>query len=110
MIYFYGVDSTAHCYMDAINKETLSQYFTLLNDVLDECDLLHHRAQIYNVDESGIPFDCKTRNIVAAIGTTKVQYRQAGKKGQVAVVGCVNAIGQTITPMIIFDAKYINHA
>ena len=58
--------------MDAMNKETLSQYFTLLKDILDECDLLHHPAHIHNVDESGILFDFKTPNIVAAIGTKKV--------------------------------------
>ena len=43
-------DSTAHSLMDAINKETLSHYFKLLNDVLDECGLLDNPAQIYNVD------------------------------------------------------------
>ena len=47
-------DSTAHSRMDAINKETLSYYFKLLKDVLDECGLLDNPAQVYNVDESGI--------------------------------------------------------
>ena len=66
--------STAHSRMDAINKETLSQYFTLLKDFRDECNLLDHPAQIYNVGESGIPFDFKTPNVMAAISTKKVQY------------------------------------
>ena len=72
--------------------------------------ILDRPAQIYNVNESGIPFDFKTPNKVAAIGTKKVRYRQAGTKGQVTVVGCVNAIGQAIPPMIFFDAKNLNHA
>ena len=71
-------DSTAHARMDAINQETLTQYFGLLKDVLDECNLTDCPGQIYNVDESGIPFDFKTPNIVAERGCKKVRYRQAG--------------------------------
>ena len=37
-------DSTAHSHMDVINKETLSHYFKLLKDVLDECGLLDNPA------------------------------------------------------------------
>lgn len=103
-------DSTAHSRMDAINKETLTQYFKLLKDVLDECGLMNNPAQIYNVDESGIPFDFKPPNVVAVVGSKKIRYRQAGKKGQVTIVGCANATGQAIPPMVIFDAKNLNHA
>ena len=49
-----GGNSIAHARMDAINEETMSQYFNLLKDVLDECILKDHPANIYNVDESGI--------------------------------------------------------
>ena len=103
-------DSTAHSCMDAINKETLSHYFKLLKDVLDECGLLDNPAQIYNVDESGVPFDFKTPNVVAEIGSKKIWYRQAGKKGQVTIVACANATGQALPPMVIFDAKNLNYA
>ena len=47
-------DSTAHSRMDAINKETITQYFSLLKDVLDACDLVDNPGLIYNVDESGV--------------------------------------------------------
>ena len=40
--------------MDAINKETITQYFSLLKDVLDACDLVDNPGLIYNVDESGV--------------------------------------------------------
>ena len=36
-----------------INKET-TQYFSLLKDVLDACDLVDNPGLIYNVDESGV--------------------------------------------------------
>ena len=98
-------DSTAHIHMDAVNKKTMKQYFALLKDVLDEFNLLSTPAQIYNVDESGVPLDFKTPNVVAPIGAKKVRYRQSGKKGQITIVACANAIGNAIPPMIIYDAK-----
>jgi len=103
-------DSTAHVRMNAINKETMEQYFSLLKDVLDEHELHSAPAQVYNIDESGIPFDYKVPNVVAKTGSKKIRYRQSGKKGQVTVVACASAVGQAIPPMIIFDAQNLNHA
>ena len=39
----------------------------------------------------------------------KVRYRVSGKKEQITVLGCVNAIGQSIPPMVIFEGKYLNY-
>ena len=41
----------------------------------------------------------------------KVRYRVSGKKEQITstVLRCVNAIGQSIPPIIIFEGKYFNH-
>lgn len=75
--------------MDAINQETLDQYFSLLKEFLSEHNLEANPAQIYNVDESGIPLDFKTPNIVTQTGSKKVPYRQSGKKGQITIVACV---------------------
>ena len=49
-------------------------------------------------------------NVVAVKGTKKVRYRSSGRKGQVAIVACGNAASQVIPPMVIFDAKNLNHA
>jgi len=48
--------------------------------------------QIYNMDETGIPLDPRPPNI----WTKKVNYRRSGKKEQITVIGCSNAIGQSI--------------
>ena len=45
--------------MNAINYDTINQYFDLLENTLTEHNLLQHPSQIYNVDESGIPLDPK---------------------------------------------------
>ena len=41
------------------------------------------------------------------------KYPQSGRKRQVTIVACsnsYNAVGQTLPPMVIFDAKSLNHS
>ena len=56
-------DNTAHVCMDAINEITTNHYFTLLKELLETHDLIP--AQIYNVDESGMP---SAPNVIAREG------------------------------------------
>ena len=93
--------STAHICMDSVNRESMEGYFNLLEDTLKEHDLMNCPAQIYNMDESGMPLDARLPNVVAKRGQIKVRYRQSGKKEQISVIGCANAVGQSILPMII---------
>ena len=100
---------TAHVRMDAVNSETLTQYFTLLRDVLTEHDFFRRRLLRYTILmkvafllTQGPPM------LSAKKGTKKVRYRSSGKKGQVTIVGCASAAGQAIPPMVIFDAKRLN--
>lgn len=72
-------DSTAHVRMDAVNRETMDQYFALLKDVMEEHSLFDKPSQIYNVDESGVPLDPRSPNIVATKGSRKVRYRVSGR-------------------------------
>jgi len=89
-------DSTAHIRMDAVNRETMEQYFALLDDTLTTHGLLNKPSQIYNVDETGVPFNPRPPKVVAAKGkeTKKVRYRSSGRKGQITVVGCASAADQ----------------
>jgi len=59
--------------------------------------------------ETGMPLDPGPPNIIAESGQKKVNYRQSGKKEQITVIGCGNAIGQSITPMVIFERKHLNY-
>ncbi len=56
-----------------------------------------------------MPLDPRPPNIVVKCGQKKVRYRVSGKKEQITVLGCANAIGQPIPPMVIFEGKYLNH-
>ena len=102
-------DNTSNTRMDAINSETISQYFKLLKETLEQNKLMNLPQQIYNVNETGVPLDPKALSIVAATGSRKVRVRSTGKKGQVTVVACGNASGQVLPPMLIFDAKKLCH-
>ena len=63
-------------------------------------------SQIYN---SGVPLDPKAPNVVAVKGIIKVCYQSSGEEGQVAIVGWANTADQVIPPMILFNAKNLNH-
>ena len=102
-------DNTSHIRMDAINPETIAQYFKLLKETLEQNKLMNSPQQIYNVDETGVPLDPKGLSVFAVTGSKKVRVRSTGKKGQVTVVACGNASGQVLPPMLIFDAKKLCH-
>ena len=99
-------DSTFFLRMDAINEDTLKQYFDLLEDTLQENDLVNSPTKLYNVDESGIPLDASSTKVV----TVKVRYQSTGRKGQIIVVACGNASRQVLLPLIIFDTKNIRQS
>ena len=101
-------DATAHVRMNAVNDENLTHYHQLLKDCLQTNGLLDHPEQIYNMDETGVPLDPKPPKIVARKGQKKVRYRTSGKKNQITVLGCANAVGQSQPPFVIFDAKQLN--
>ncbi|XP_065896174.1 uncharacterized protein [Dysidea avara] len=103
-------DNTAHVRMDAVNEETISDYFALLQTVMQKHGITNSPGQIYNVDESGVPLDPKAPNVVTKTGAKKVRYRSTGTKGQITIVACGSATGQVIPPTIIFEAKGVNHA
>ncbi len=102
-------DSTCTARMSAMeNKEAIESYFDVLKYVLDEHGLQDRPAQIYNVDESGVPLDHRAPRVLVKKGQRKVRYRTSGNKNQVTVVGCVNAAGSAMPPFVIFDAKSLN--
>jgi len=53
------------------------------------------------MDESGTPFDPRPPNVIAKRGQKKVCYQVLGKKEQITILGCANALGQAIPPMVI---------
>ena len=101
-------DATANVCMDSINPKAMSQYFDLLNEVLEGYGLKTEPERIYNVDETGMSLDHCPPKIVTQRGHKKVRYRTARNKSQITVIRCVSATGHAITPFVIWDAKSMN--
>ena len=59
--------------MDAINESTMRHYFDLLETTLKDNNLLHSPGLIYNVDETGVPLDPKTPNVIVQTESKKVR-------------------------------------
>ena len=96
-------DSIATARMEAMaNRGAIAKYFKLLKEVLDDHALLENPAQIYNVDELGIPLDHCPPHVVVKMGQRKIRYHTAGNKNQVTVVRCINAAGLALHPFVIF--------
>lgn len=102
-------DPTANVRMDYLNKEIMEQYFDMLKKTLLENNLMGNPAQIYNVDESGLPLDHCPAKVVSHKGQKKVCSRTSGNKSQITVIACVSAAGHALPPFVIFDAKRLNY-
>ena len=48
--------------------------------------------------------------VITLKGAKKVRQISSGNKTQITVLGCVNAAGQTIPPMVVFSRKRFYHA
>ena len=90
---------------DASNPETVVRYFDLLEQTMVENDLLDKPGQIYNVDESGMPFSPRPVKYIFRRGVKDPVAPSSGDKSQITIVGCVSASGYCIPPMVILDRK-----
>ena len=82
----------------------VSRYFDLLEQTLVKNDLKGKPGQIFNMDESGMPLDPKSPKVVVERGSVAAAVG-SGNKSQVTIVGCVNAAGACILPMVVWNRK-----
>jgi len=101
-------DPTANVRMDCLNDENIKEYFDMLKDTLLENHLMEKPAQIYSVDESGMPLDHRPPKVIAEKGQKKVRSRTSGNKSQITTIACVSASGRALPPFVIFDTKGLN--
>ena len=89
----------------ASDPTVLEMYFDLLEETLEENELIGAPGQVYNMDETGLPLDPKPPKTVHLKGVRNAIACTSGGKSQITAVGCVNAAGQALPPMIIWDRK-----
>ncbi len=66
----------------ATDIDMLGRYFDLLEETLTTYDLGHKPAQIYNVDESGMPLDPKPPKLIFQKGCQRATAFSSGNKKQ----------------------------
>ena len=82
------------CYMQSDCYSTREQNFQ--NSVEDK------PCQIFNVNETRMPLD------VHKVGKRNPATITFGNKAQITVVGCMNAAGLCLPPMVIWDRKTLS--
>lgn len=87
------------------NKVAVSEFFTLLEEVVDKHSLTPDR--IYNVDETGISTVPKSQSKVLSLkGQKQVGCLSSAERGQLVTAEiCFNAAGTYVPPMLIYARK-----
>ena len=90
----------------ATKKEIVDQWFELLGKTLKELDIENKPAQIYNVDETGLPLDPSKLKVIAEKGAKNV-FRIIGGSGRetITVQGCGSASGHVLPPYVVYSGK-----
>lgn len=88
---------------NGMNRENVASFFATLETVMRENELFDHPENIFNVDESGLQANNQPDSVIAEKGSKSVHVLTSGEKGEnVTVIGCCNAAGQFLPPVLIF--------
>ena len=102
-------DALSYCRSNAVDKESLDYYFSLLQRTLEDNNLMNEACYIYNMDETGMPLDHKQPKCIAPKGIKKVHAPSSGNKSQITILACSNAVGTVLPPMVIFKGECLNY-
>ena len=83
----------------------MNAYFDILEETLEENQLQGKPCQIFNMDETGLALNPPPLKTVQIKGEKNPSQCSSGVKNQVTVVGCVNAGGYVLPPMVIWNRK-----
>ena len=86
----------------AMNREATKEYFDILKGKLDELNV--QPEFIWNCDETNIQLEHKPRAVIGRKGSN-VPGRVASSKESVSILGCGNAMGRVMSPMVIVKGK-----
>jgi len=64
------------------NKQAVTEYFDLLRQTIEGTGLVNSPDHIYNVDETGLPFNNKPQRVVAKKGSPNAVFVTSAEKGE----------------------------
>lgn len=89
-----------------LNRFIVADHFASLGKVMDQMNLKNKPQLIYNMDEKGCRLTIHHQQTVLALkGTKRVHLIAPEHAENVTVVGCGNALGNSVPPMIIFKGQ-----
>lgn len=86
----------------SMNKQVIDEYFELLKSKLDELKVQPN--QIWNCDETNMQLEHTPKSVVGRKGSN-LPGRVSNSKESVSVLGCGNAAGDIMSPMVIVKGK-----
>ena len=89
----------------ATDPVIIDNYFNILSSSIDKNGL--SASQIFNMDETGMPLNPNPPKTIHKRGTNAVRIT-SGDKSQITILACVNASGNCIPPMVIYDRKTLS--
>lgn len=85
-----------------VSREEVNNFYDLLIKVLTENNLSAKPERLYNMDESGIQLNNKPGKVIAKKGAKVVNSVTSAEKGEtMTIVGCCNAVGNFLPPVLI---------
>lgn len=92
----------------AMNREVVSNYYTILHTILEENELFNKPSNIFNMDESGLQLNNRPNQVLAEKGSKSVSSITSTEKGEtITLVACCNAEGSFLPPAVIMKGKNI---
>ncbi|KAJ8949594.1 hypothetical protein NQ314_008165 [Rhamnusium bicolor] len=102
-------ENTSIARIAGFNKESVEEFYSNLEQVLRKYKFSPRR--IFNLDETGVTTVLPSPKVVAEKGKRQVGQVTSAERGSLVTVVCiVNAIGNFISPCLIFPRqKYLPH-
>lgn len=91
----------------ATNRETVDEYFDLLEETMFRNGLCDKSSQFFNCDESGFPLDHERGKLIAVKRWKHFWSASSCSRDRITVLACVSATGYAIFPLVIYDRKNI---
>lgn len=87
--------------------EIVSAYYYNLRQILTKYNLTDKPQHIYNLDETGLQPDHRPPNVIGPLNT-KPQAITSPRSTTTTLIGCVNAVGNSVPPFFVFKGKRMN--